>query len=586
METEILATNAIKEVIAQTEYLCPYINEGDKEPSWDGYIYAYKNSKKSKSDMVGRVPVQVKGRSNKKLKASTISFSIKAEDLINYRNDGGVLYFVVHIDKEYNKKIYYTRLLPYVINNTLNRTQQGRTPKVLLKELPEGKDEITNIVFDFIRDSKRQDIVKNGQNWDIDMITKLFGEKLEYEFTFSSLGVDKNDPFSYLKDHDVFTYAHNADKSLYIPLHHIDHMDAMMFENSVSVCVNGKEYYNTVQIEKRNDDRTIIKFGKSFEIQLNEKNQKFVYHLNGNLNEQSTALEFILDLRKTMAISFDGVELTMAPTKKELESFDMEAIKDKLHFFGLIKQVLDKLRIKTPLEIDKVSERQEDYLKLLINAFLYNKNVCYKKGENIAPVATLDIGNLKIALIFRTKDGQEYIVEDFFSQHIDCRIDSSEKQETSQFCILKAADYNELSNISTDYIQEDFKKYENEAHYVKTQFAVLEMIRAYDENSNNIEILDVAESLSHWLYRKDSDNICHRLNELQCIARKRELSDLEMNELFDMSKDDSLSSVIKIGIMILQGNSNYANRLIENLEEKDRTEFLTMPILKLLKSNT
>ena len=40
MNTEIIATSYLKEVIATTDSLSPFINEGDKEPSWDGtYIY-------------------------------------------------------------------------------------------------------------------------------------------------------------------------------------------------------------------------------------------------------------------------------------------------------------------------------------------------------------------------------------------------------------------------------------------------------------------------------------------------------------------------------------------------------------------
>ena len=35
MEIEKLATSAVKESISLTDVLSPFINDGDKEPSWD-----------------------------------------------------------------------------------------------------------------------------------------------------------------------------------------------------------------------------------------------------------------------------------------------------------------------------------------------------------------------------------------------------------------------------------------------------------------------------------------------------------------------------------------------------------------------
>lgn len=43
MDIEKLATSAVTGYISKTDYLSPFINEGDKEPSWDGNIYVFKN---------------------------------------------------------------------------------------------------------------------------------------------------------------------------------------------------------------------------------------------------------------------------------------------------------------------------------------------------------------------------------------------------------------------------------------------------------------------------------------------------------------------------------------------------------------
>ena len=60
MDIEKLATSAVTGYISKTDYLSPFINEGDKEPSWDGNIYVFNNRSKSKCYLMGKVAVQVK----------------------------------------------------------------------------------------------------------------------------------------------------------------------------------------------------------------------------------------------------------------------------------------------------------------------------------------------------------------------------------------------------------------------------------------------------------------------------------------------------------------------------------------------
>lgn len=53
MDIEKLATSAVTGYISKTDYLSPFINEGDKEPSWDGNIYVFNNSSRSKCYLMG-----------------------------------------------------------------------------------------------------------------------------------------------------------------------------------------------------------------------------------------------------------------------------------------------------------------------------------------------------------------------------------------------------------------------------------------------------------------------------------------------------------------------------------------------------
>ena len=93
MDIENLAASAVSESISLTDTMSPFINNGDKEPVWDGNIYIYKDRRKTKEGLK-KVPVQVKGKINNLPRKDTISFPMEISELKDYLIDGGVLLFV------------------------------------------------------------------------------------------------------------------------------------------------------------------------------------------------------------------------------------------------------------------------------------------------------------------------------------------------------------------------------------------------------------------------------------------------------------------------------------------------------------
>ena len=174
-DIETSATAAIKIRLADTDLLSQYINERDKEPIWDGFIYAYKNKYKKNDDLIGRAPVQVKGKTVKRFSKKNPKYKVSITNLEKYRNDGGVLYFVVHIDADKNKKIYYAALQPFLINQYLRIAQSKKPISINLKELHDKPNDFENIVINFIEESQKQSILKTGKNWTIEEVEKLLG---------------------------------------------------------------------------------------------------------------------------------------------------------------------------------------------------------------------------------------------------------------------------------------------------------------------------------------------------------------------------------------------------------------------------
>ena len=94
---ETISVNAVKNSIVTSDILDQFISENDKEPSWDGHIYIYKNKNKRKSELKGRIPVQVKGKECNDFSNNKIKYVISISDLKNYLNDGGIILFLVYI---------------------------------------------------------------------------------------------------------------------------------------------------------------------------------------------------------------------------------------------------------------------------------------------------------------------------------------------------------------------------------------------------------------------------------------------------------------------------------------------------------
>lgn len=109
---ETLAVNAVRDSIVLSNYLDQFIPDNDKEPSWDGAVYIYSNKSRRKDSLIGRMPVQVKGKETIK-HPPEITHRVQITDLENYLNDGGMIFFVVYISNNgLIRTIYYTPLTP------------------------------------------------------------------------------------------------------------------------------------------------------------------------------------------------------------------------------------------------------------------------------------------------------------------------------------------------------------------------------------------------------------------------------------------------------------------------------------------
>lgn len=579
-DIETAATAAIKTKLADTELLSQYINERDKEPIWDGFIYAYRNKAKKNEELIGRAPVQVKGKTIKKLPKKNPSYKVSVTNLEKYRNDGGVLYFVVYIAADKSKKIYYVALLPFLINQYLRVLHGNKTIAVNLKELSDEPNDFENLVINFVQESQKQSISRTGKNWTIEEVESLLGkDNMRMNCHFTCIGYDKNDPFSYLKDNELYLHIQNSDGTISFPVEHLENVEAIVTERSIEISTNGRTYYDVIKVERHRDETVTLLFGKSFKYILGKEKQTLKYTLLGNLDERILDLQFIINVFETKRLSLNGVELPLNPTKKEIDNFDIEGARDALKYYELIKEMLNILHVSVPLDVDNLTEKQEDNIKMLINTIVYKKCASFKEKNQIPPVVSLEVANIRLLLFFGQKRDGMYEVRDFFEYELECKLDEERNYPTTKYCIMNARDYGYSSNINIDKIRKDFMKYDNVGHRERMVLSILEMIKAYDKTSR-IELLQMALELCKWLEKREKDNSIHIINRIQCEIRLRDIIDSEIDELTKLM-DSNLNNQSQAAVHILMGNKRMADYYLKSLDEEEKKVFMEYPIYHL-----
>jgi hypothetical protein len=152
---ELLAVNAVSDLIARCSLLEAEIASNDKTPITDGHIDVYSNPKHNNSTLLGRVSVQVKGRSTNSTK-QTPSFSIDRNTLKFFRNNGGGVYFYVQVRKDLETRIvFFVNLNPFRIDRMLNTKSKPASLSFAFQKLPEDPTEIEKI-FELAVEQQKQ----------------------------------------------------------------------------------------------------------------------------------------------------------------------------------------------------------------------------------------------------------------------------------------------------------------------------------------------------------------------------------------------------------------------------------------------
>lgn len=131
------ALNYLKTFIEDSERISQYLTDNDKGPCWDGHLYLYDVDGKNKKNLLGRVPVQVKGTEVKRFETKKWKFKLEKSDLQAYLHEP--TFFIVCQIKKNSKerKLFYRELL--LLENTGNAVVSKDGNKQISKyNVPDG----------------------------------------------------------------------------------------------------------------------------------------------------------------------------------------------------------------------------------------------------------------------------------------------------------------------------------------------------------------------------------------------------------------------------------------------------------------
>lgn len=596
MNTEIMAVSFLKLAIAKTAYLVPHINEGDREPSWDGDIEVYSRpgAHHSKADLVQKVPIQVKGRSVVKIsQKKTTSFPIDISDLQNFLTAGGTIFFVIDVDKTGDHaQIYYSCLLPYELRKILAKYGKQKTRNMPLVAFPKESDSIANVLLNCAQDIKKQRTAITADMVTLETLVQA-GSVPELSFGYIQVPSDNSVPFEYLFDHDTYLYA-TLPFGVVLPIDKMGQIDVAYTEIEAPVSIDGQLFYDRYRIAYKRDCYELC-FGKSTKLvhYYKPEQEKLSFTLSGTLTERIADESFIIAALTSGGFDVASVKVSLQQIPSEqLQQFNISRRQEHIEWLKCVKETLHKLSVSVDLDCNNLSNTDEGRLHMLKSSVLDGKPITLEEVPN--HLCHFAIGNLSIIAYLKEVDGKNKQYQIFDFNHAPTKVSAEDRDgklvPSSLYVILKRDALLEYSNIDYQAMLTQMKSVPfSEVFSSQATNLLLEMLDAYDKsNGKRKDIIAAAVELAEWLRKEDT--FCTEdlriINHLQAIRRTRVLSLEESHQLIELVENGKcMEERVYVGAYLLLDQQDAAQLHFMRMTEEEKKQVLQYPIGLFMRSS-
>ena len=596
---EEIAVAAIRKEIHRNDYLSDEIPTNDKTPSWDGEIWIFKTKEQRKSDLYGKVPVQVKGKKVDEFSKETTKFVLNKADLNNYYTHGGVLYLVVEIIDSDTTQIFYESLLPVDIKKILEEMKQQQTITKLFKRLP-----AINRAFEFIN----KNFIFNSRKQGLSLLTEFNVDGLggfdEYRTTV--LLPNRDNPKGYLFDSDFYLYGRLDKFNLDIPLHKIQ-LITITEKANLTVGINEEIYYTEVsRVTERN--RKTLQFGKSFTVVLRQDFQsntqspspsghnatqfnsiKFHFKESGSIRDRIKDCSFMLKVIKNKKIEINGVEIKLNQFITDEDTL-IEKLPEYINYLKEISETFNQLGVTFNLDLNDLSKNDKMHAELLRDTILYKDYTRLNLNKN-KHFLRFEIADINIVLV-STKTSEGWLVFDLFD--IDdlsnnFKIMATSKDEKVQvkhspFLLFEPQHLFGLGNLKLRAIESSFKQldYEQDMSFVLTNDFLLKSLSFFDQQRNRKDILEMILNIYKYINALRPNDILTFMNKMQTIKRTRSFTNEEKSHIVHSKNKYQHSDEILCGFHILLDNKIEFEVQFNKLSLEEKETFKSYPIYHLI----
>lgn len=578
IQIEKSAVMFLKQVILPHKRMNDFINDNDKEPSWDGMIYLYKEDSYKAEDILCRVPVQIKGKNEPdKLKRKGITYPIEYKHLRNYDVDGGVVYFVVIVSDDCMKyQIFYNCLTPIKLQALLKGTEKKEPNST--KSVPmmclENNDmyELYKILKQFHVDSKKQGNLKSqimkhaidSKNIkDIDSIS------------WTACVNDYNEMLKKINIGEVCLYGHDVVTDTWYPFTYEEQKKLELIrciKLDRPFGVDKQFFYDSVVLEDKSGEK-LIRLSEN--LVINDTKKKYYFHPISKLDMIEKDILFLKALRfgKTITVG----------TEHAIDFGSVIFTEDFLKYLSWLERLIAAFQeydIKCTKRMDEFTDKDWKNISYLIK--VYSNEISKNSNSNwwvmwwedrVYPLFITEgsDGNKKAYNLLAApkfwmsveQDKKHYIIPNFFMYKRDIWEKIYNFQELIVWEQLERCDYNL-------YTQDVFYS------------LFVELLSAYDHVRNE-KLYKIAKYLSDKFEEIDPKDQNGIINKLQLIKRKRIFTDTEISQLEEIEQSPC-SDMIYCAVEILLENRHIAKKQIDALSLENKTKFKSFPIFNLLEN--
>ena len=578
-QIETLGVSYLATFINRNKLLQTYFDNNDKTPAWDGEIHVLKNASEKKSEIFGRVPVQIKA--TKRKNNSMKSFPVDMRDLELYSKNGGVVLFVVWLDENSNlRDIFYKSLPPFSIKKLIkisklkNKSANYKTLSVQIHKLDEQK--IYPMLVDFVTNSQKQHSFINIDGMSIENIPNNKEIKLYF------YGQGHEGIFNYQKEHDLFLYLRDPETDIEIPLENsIEIVET--FEATDLIIEIGDYIFDDVERHYFPDGGVQLHFGEGFKISFNnwKAQPKFNYSRPNMLSDAIKCTQALKELGNIGFFTLNGTSIELDERSlSDIHSLDLDShIKELLKISNFMK----KMGIKRELDLSLFNEQSQRNLNILNSGLVLKKKVALNYEES--KLFNLKIANIHISTLYEFHGDNNGTMIDIFSETPWCR--RGEDEDISLFEVFRPEDWLTIDNCNFDSVIASYQRLvDYSVENVSADDTIIKIVAAADmteEASKKEELLTWSQRLSDWNLNHLKGNSISIINDLQIKSRNRELDNTEMESLTKILLNNQDNDEICFGVSVLLKSKPQADLFWTKLDKETKERYQDYPIYNLYK---